>query len=207
MTKKSIRNTRGKIVKAAWQLFYEQGYDNTTIEEIIDYSQTSKGSFYHYFDGKDALLSTLSDLFDEKYETLQASLASHGTAMEQLLFLNAELFAFIESNVSLELLARLLSTQLITNGERHLLNHKRTYYRLLKQIITAGQEAGTLTQTLSVNEMVKIYALCERALMYDWCLCGGEYSLKDYAGSVLPSFLSRFLPSDTCPPQTSPEKE
>lgn len=197
MTKKSIRNTRGKIVKAAWQLFYEQGYDNTTIEEIIDYSQTSKGSFYHYFDGKDALLSTLSDLFDEKYETLQASLASHRTAMEQLLFLNAELFAFIESNVSLELLARLLSTQLITNGERHLLNHKRTYYRLLRQIITAGQEGGTLTQTLSVNEMVKIYALCERALMYDWCLCGGEYSLKDYAGSVLPSFLSRFLPSNT----------
>lgn len=23
--------------------------------------------------------------------------------------------------------------------------------------------------------MVKVYALCERALLYDWCLCGGEY--------------------------------
>lgn len=194
MTRKSARNTRGRIVKAAWQLFYERGYDDTTVEEIIDFSQTSKGSFYHYFDGKDALLSTLSDLFDEKYENLQQTMNPKMEAMEQLLFLNAELFDFIEHNVSIELLTRLLSTQLTTNGEKHLLNHKRTYYRLLRQIIAEGQDAGTLTKKYSVGDMVKIYAMCERALMYDWCLCGGEYSLKDYASSVLPNFLSGFLP-------------
>lgn len=196
MTKKNVRNTRGKIVKAAWQLFYEQGYDDTTVEEIIDFSQTSKGSFYHYFDGKDALLSTLSDLFDEKYENLQKTMDPKMNAMEQLLFLNAELFDFIEHNVSIELLTRLLSTQLITSGEKHLLNQKRTYYRLLRQIIIEGQAAETLTRKYKVEEMVKIYAMCERALMYDWCLCGGEYSLKDYASSVLPDFLSGFLPDN-----------
>ena len=42
--------------------------------------------------------------------------------------------------------------------------------------------------------MVKRYALCERALMYDWCLCGGEYSLGHYSAQVLPGFLSSFLP-------------
>lgn len=197
MVRKNVRNTRGKIVKAAWQLFYEQGYDNTTVEEIIDFSQTSKGSFYHYFDGKDALLSTLSDLFDEKYEILQKTMDPKMDTMEQLLFLNAELFDFIEHNVSIELLTRLLSTQLTTNGEKHLLNHKRTYYRLLRQIIIEGQTAETLTKKYKVEEMVKIYAMCERALMYDWCLCGGEYSLKDYASSVLPDFLSGFLPDNS----------
>ena len=72
MAKKSSRNTKARIVSAAWKLFYEQGYEETTVEEIIESSQTSKGSFYHYFDGKDALLSTLSDLFDQKYQDLQA---------------------------------------------------------------------------------------------------------------------------------------
>lgn len=33
MAKKNARNTRGKIVEAAWQLFYEQGYEDTTVEE------------------------------------------------------------------------------------------------------------------------------------------------------------------------------
>mgnify|MGYP002420397664 CR=1 FL=1 len=68
MTKKNARNTKGRIIQAAWQLFYRQGYDDTTVEEIIEASGTSRGSFYHYFEGKDALLSSVSFLFDEKYE-------------------------------------------------------------------------------------------------------------------------------------------
>ena len=70
MARKSSRNTKARIVSAAWKLFYEQGYEETTVEEIIFESETSKGSFYHYFDGKDALLSSLSVLFDERYEEL-----------------------------------------------------------------------------------------------------------------------------------------
>ena len=194
MAKRSSRNTRGRIVAAAWQLFYEQGYEHTTVEEIIEASETSKGSFYHYFDGKDALLSTLSDLFDEKYEALQETMDPEMSALDQLLFLNSELFRTIENSVSLELLARLLSTQLVTAGSKHLLDHRRTYYRLLRKIISRGQERGELSNRQNVSEMVKLYALCERALLYDWCLCGGEYSLHNYAVKVLPGFLSSFLP-------------
>ena len=193
MAKKNARNTRSKIVNAAWKLFYEQGYEDTTVEEIIDVSHTSKGSFYHYFDGKDALLGTLSSLFDEKYQELSLCLEEGGSAMEKLLFLNRELFGMIENSVSVELLARLLSTQLVTNGEKHLLDRNRTYYKLLRRIIGEGVEAGELNPRLSVSEMVKLYAISERALMYDWCLCGGEYSLRQYSASVLPSFLSSFL--------------
>lgn len=193
MAKKTARNTRRRIVSAAWSLFYEQGYEHTTVEEIIELSNTSKGSFYHYFSGKDALLSTLSDLFDEKYEALLESMPEHLSAMDKLLYLNAELFGMIETSVSLELLARLLSTQIVTSGEKHLLDHRRTYYRLLRRIISEGQQAGELTDARSCADLVKIYALCERALMYDWCLCGGEYSLRRYATDVLPGFLHAFL--------------
>lgn len=196
MAKKTNRNTRGRIVNAAWRLFYEQGYENTTVEDIIELSHTSRGSFYHYFDGKDSLLSTLSDLFDEKYESLQEQLSDGMSAMQQLLFLNRELFSMIENAVSRDLLSRLLSTQLVTSGERHLLSRDRTYYRLLRRIVSAGQASGEFTALKSAGELVKLYALCERALMYDWCLCGGDYSLRDYAESVLPDFLSGFLPKE-----------
>ena len=190
MAKKKMRNTRGRIVSAAWKLFYEQGYEETTVEEIIELSETSKGSFYHYFDGKDALLSTLSLLFDEKYEELEETLSPETDAMDTLLFLNAELFRMIENSIPIELLTRLLSSQLITNSEKHLLDHKRTYYRLLRSIILRGQEKGEFSDALSVNEMVKLYALSERALLYDWCLCNGEYSLTQYSARIMPVFLS-----------------
>lgn len=35
MAKKNTRNTKGRIIEAAWRLFYRQGYDDTTVEEII----------------------------------------------------------------------------------------------------------------------------------------------------------------------------
>ena len=192
MARKSTRNTRGRIVAAAWKLFYEQGYENTTVEDIVFESETSKGSFYHYFEGKDALLGTLAYVFDEKYEELMAVMDPELGAMEKLIYLNHELFAMIDGGISMDLLARLLSTQLLARGEKHLLDRNRTYFKLLRQIITEGQKTGQLRGDFTVNEIVKAYALWERALMYDWCLAGGEYSLVAYTDSVTPMFLESY---------------
>ena len=191
MSKKTSRNTMGKIVSASWKLFYDQGYEDTTVEDIIKESGTSKGSFYHYFDGKDALLGTLAYLFDEKYEELENEIKSDMNAVDILIFLNRQLFEMIESTVDLELIKRLYSTQLLTKNEKQLLDHNRVYYRLLRKIVIAGQDKGEIIKEQSVNDIVKYYAFCERALIYDWCLCNGDYSLSDYSAKLLPFFLKR----------------
>lgn len=187
---KNTRNTKGKIITAAWDLFYEQGYENTTIDEIIHHSGTSKGSFYHYFEGKDALLGSLAYIFDEEYEKLQPNLNEIGNTFDKLLYLNSKLFSMIEDHIDIDLLTRLYSTQLVTKGEKHLLDSKRLYYKLLRKLVSEGQKNGELNDKLSVNEIVKIYAMCERALIYDWCLCNGDYSLKNYAEQMMPIFLN-----------------
>lgn len=192
MPKKNTRNTKSRIVAAAWKLFYDQGYDNTTVEDIIAESGTSKGSFYHYFEGKDALLGSLSMIFDEKYEELGAVMDPDMGAVDALIWLNHELFAMIDNSISLELLAQLLSTQLTTRGERHLLDRDRTYFRLLHRIVRGGQERGQLRQDITVNEIVSGYAMFERALMYDWCLTNGAYSLSKNASGMMPMFLEGY---------------
>ena len=199
MGRKSTRNTKGAIISAAWKLFYEQGYDNTTVEDIVFESETSKGSFYHYFDGKDALLGTLAYVFDEKYEQLMQTMPADMDAVDALIYLNRELFTMIEDSISIDLLARLLSTQLLARGEKHLLDRSRYYFRLLRQIISNGQKNGQLRGDMSGNEILKAYAMWERALMYDWCLAGGEYSLVAYTDSVTPMFLESYRgkPADT----------
>ena len=192
MARRSARNTRSRIVTAAWELFYENGYDDTTVDDIVERSGTSKGSFYHYFAGKDALLSSLSTLFDEKYQTLTETIPPEMDSFDKLIYLNHELFFMIENSISLELLARLLSTQLTTSSEKHLMDHNRYYFRLLRRICTEGQQRDELRADISINEMVRSYALQERALLYDWCICGGNYSLSQYASHQMPLFLSYF---------------
>ena len=192
MPRKPQRNTRGKIVSAAWKLFYEQGYEHTTVEDILALSGTSKGTFYHYFEGKDALLGTLSVLFDEKYEALLPTLPEDMDALDTLAWLNRELFAMIDNSIPLDLLARLLSTQLTVRGEKHLLDRDRVYFRMLRQIVSRGQARGEVRTDMSVNEITKAYALMERALMYDWCLCGGDYNLSRYSAEMMGMFLNGF---------------
>ena len=182
--------TKKKIVSAAWRLFYEQGYENTTVDDIVELSGTSKGSFYHYFEGKDALLSSLSILFDEKYEELTPRMDPELNSFDKLMYLNRELFSMIERTVPIDLLARMYSTQLVTRGEKHLLDHNRVYYRLLRSIVLEGQERGQINREIPAAEITKLYALCERALLYDWCICSGEYSLTLYSQKMMPLFLA-----------------
>ena len=129
---------------------------------------------------------------DERYEELMQQPHDEMDCIELLCWLNQELFTTIENTVSIELLARLFSSQLVTKGEKHLLDRKRTYYRLLRQIVSQGQECEELTDTRTVSEIVKAYAMFERGLMYDWCLSGGEYSLVQYAREMMPLFLDGF---------------
>jgi len=189
MGKRNQRKTKSRIVSAAWKLFYDQGYEDTTIEDIIEESGTSKGSFYHYFEGKDALLGSLAYMMDEKYEELEPAILEEADSYETLLYLNHELLRMIEDRINVELLARLYSTQLTTRGEKPLLDHDRTYFKLLRKIIARGRERGELTRALSVSEMVHYYAMCERALLYEWCLRKGAYSLSEEAARKLPMML------------------
>ena len=192
MKKKNDRNTKGKIVSAAWQLFYMQGYDDTTVDEIVEASGTSRGSFYHYFTSKDDLLTSLSYLFDEKYEELIDTMDPALSPLEKLVYMNQELFMMIENTVSVSLLSQLFASQLVTKGERHLLEPSRTYYKLLRQITIEGQQQRRFRDELSINDITKAYAVFERGLMYDWCLCNGNYSLCQYSSMMLPPFLKGF---------------
>lgn len=48
------------IMRTAEELFFEKGYAQTSIQDILSALNISKGGFYHYFDSKGALLEEIS---------------------------------------------------------------------------------------------------------------------------------------------------
>ncbi len=171
-------STKSRIVKAAWNLFYKKGYDGTTVEDIIALSKTSKGTFYHYFKGKEALLNSISDLFDSKYEELRSEIDPNLSAYNTLLYLNRELFHMIETSIDVNLIAFLYSSQLITKDHRSLLDENRLYFMWLREIISKAVESGEFSPDSSTDQLLKLYAMYERSMIYDWALCKGTYSLS-----------------------------
>ena len=180
-------------MKAAWTLFYKKGYDQTTVEDIIILSKTSKGTFYHYFKGKEALLNTLSDLFDEKYEDLSAEITPDLSSYDKLLYLNHELFHMIETSVNIDLLAYLYSSQLITKDKISLSDTKRFYFKWTTDILSEGIKNGEFKDNSTASELMQIYAMYERALLYDWALYKGAFSLTERSDKLLPHILDIFV--------------
>ena len=188
----SKQNVKRRIVDAAWELFYEKGYDDTTVDDIIRLSDTSKGSFYYYFSGKDALLDTLSTILDEYYAVLEEELDENMNSFDKLMFLNYKSHLFMETKIDVTLLASLYSTQLIAKGERNLLDQNRTYYRLISRIVEEGHVRNQISREKSIQEITKYYSLCERALVSDWCLNRGSYSLAEYSKEYMPILMEHF---------------
>lgn len=186
------KGVKARIVSAAWQLFHDKGYDHTTVDDIIELSGTSKGSFYYYFNTKDELLSTLSTVLDDYYEELYAGMDQEMNNYEKLLYLNYKVHSMIEEKISIDLLASLYSTQLIAKGQRHLLDQNRVYYRLISRVVEDGQKKGQIRQDKSISEITKYYSLCERALVSDWCLSKGDYSLGEYSREYMPVMMEHF---------------
>jgi len=50
---------RNEILDIAQQLFYQKGYEQTSIQDILTAVGIAKGTFYHYFDSKQTLLQEL----------------------------------------------------------------------------------------------------------------------------------------------------
>ena len=162
------------------------------VDDIIRLSETSKGSFYYYFNTKDELLNTLSIILDDNYEVLKTKMDPDMNCYEKLLYLNYEAHSMMEEKISIDLLASLYSTQLVAQGHRSLLDQNRTYYKLISSVIDEGQKRGEISDEVPVNELVRYYSMCERALVSDWCLNKGAYSLGEYSKQCMPIMLEHF---------------
>ena len=69
---------RDKIIKAALEVFGEYGYEKATIAQIVEKSNSSKGGFYHHFDGKKEILDEINNMyFKEVSDGIDKILAEH----------------------------------------------------------------------------------------------------------------------------------
>jgi protoporphyrinogen oxidase/AcrR family transcriptional regulator len=55
----STRKKRDVMMEVALTMFMEKGYENVSVDDIIAATGSSKGTFYHYFKSKDAIISAL----------------------------------------------------------------------------------------------------------------------------------------------------
>ena len=66
-----------ELLKIAYRMFIEKGYDNTSIDEIIANAGIAKGTYYYYFPSKEATLEAVIDMMiNEEVEKAKEAVSS-----------------------------------------------------------------------------------------------------------------------------------
>jgi len=62
-------NTKQLLLEAGKPLIWEKGYSATGIQDVLRAANVPKGSFYHYFESKDAFVFATLESYIQEYET------------------------------------------------------------------------------------------------------------------------------------------
>ncbi|MDO4243583.1 MAG: TetR/AcrR family transcriptional regulator [Actinomyces sp.] len=141
----SAGERREQVMDAARALFLERGYERTTIDDVLNAVGIAKGTLYHHFSGKEAIMEAIvtrtTDQLVARAEKAAAACAGQPAITRFLTILGAAR----ASEEDIELAQQFRSPD---NLRFHLLSMTQAYTRLvpiLTTIVEEGVEAGELS--------------------------------------------------------------
>lgn len=193
-TKRDIQSAakRELIYTKAIELFRKYGYEKTTIADICRASGMSAGSLYHFFRTKEALILQLGESMLTTPILLAPTEENLESPMKPMLnFLKANAGQWEELGVE-------MTTQLYRIiGERYIEEDPEpgptNVISTLTRFISAAQDAGTIEDNMSAQEISAYFITVSRGLIYEWCLSQGRYSLIEKATAFMPRIIKTFL--------------
>lgn len=94
-------DNRSKILSIALELFSSSGYESVGIQEIVDRSELTKPTLYHYFGSKRGLLDALLEVnFCELIKSVRTAAEYKGNLPLNLFNITKTFFEYIKSNES-----------------------------------------------------------------------------------------------------------
>ena len=161
------RATRERILDAAAKVFASKGYHETRVDDIVDASETSKGSVYFYFPGKQQIFLALVDQFaDLLQRRLAEAIAEEDDGVCRV---NAALKACLETFGRYRGLAKILLIQAVGLGtvfeEKRLEIHERFATMIeshLNQAVAEGDIPLIDTEVTAYAWMGAIYEVVIR---------------------------------------------
>jgi AcrR family transcriptional regulator len=146
-----------RIIASAVALFAEQGFDATTVQQVVDRAEVTKGALYHYFDAKDDLL----------YEIYHALIGTQNADLDEIVARGlgaSETVRAILVNVVSTTIDRLQEAAVFYR-EAHKLNaermaafraDRRRYHESFRTVIADGQASGEFAGVVPPDTVVQI---------------------------------------------------
>ncbi|MER7172107.1 TetR/AcrR family transcriptional regulator [Streptomyces mesophilus] len=144
-----------RLLAAATRLFAEQGYDRTSVQEIVEAAGVTKGALYHYFGSKDDLLH---EIYARVLRLQQERLDAHAEADEPV----EKRLRDAAADVVVTSIENLDDGQIFFRSMHHLSPEKnkqvraerRRYHERFRALVEEGQAAGVFSSATPADLVV-----------------------------------------------------
>jgi AcrR family transcriptional regulator len=147
-----------RLIAAATRLFAENGYENTSVQEIVDAAGVTKGAMYHYFAAKDDLLySIYHRLLALQTERLRRIVGGPGGPEERLRAAAVDVLETSSDHLD-ELTVFFRSMHLLPEGSRKAVRaERRDYHECFRAVVEEGQREGIFRAQIPADLAVNFF--------------------------------------------------
>ena len=178
MTVLSERNSADVIRTEAAQLFFDRGYDATSLRQIAAASGLKVGSLYNHIDSKEhLLLQIMGRIIDDLMDATRAAANADGDAVDKLQAALAAHLTFHAERAQ-EVFIGNAELRSLSDGAREVVIEKRHEYELFLQGLI--EDAGRAGLADVIDAKIHVYsAVAQATHLAGWFKPGGRMDLDE----------------------------
>ena len=200
MGNNKLSTLKEKIVTEAIRLFLQKGFRNTTINDIINAADTSKGAFYWYFKSKNELLQTIIEEFEKTFidKVIKSITNTHGNFQHKFKYYHKYITEFALHNKELCVGFMTISAELAGNGTDLEQQIKQVYEKhqdFLKDLVAAGMKENVLKGNLDTDMVAHVIMAINNGMLLEWYMNQSNIDSQLLAKTYMDITLSGILKS------------
>jgi AcrR family transcriptional regulator len=184
MARRPVNATSGvdeRLLAEATRLFAKQGFDRTSVQEIVEAAGVTKGAMYHYFGSKDDLLHEIyGRVLREQIDRLEKFASSEAPTGQRLRDAAADVVITTIDNLDDVRIFYQSMYHLSPAKQRAVRAERRRYHERFRGIVEEGQQDGTFRQDVPADLAVDYFFGAVHHLGI-WYRRSGQLSAKDVA--------------------------
>jgi len=151
-------SVRKRLLTESARLFAEQGFEGTSVQEVVVAAGVTKGAMYHYFSSKDDLLHEIySRVLRLQMERLTAIADGPGSVQERLHAAAADVVTTTAENIDDS--TTFFRSMHLLQPETHKLvrAERRRYHERFRDLVTEGQRLGVFDDLVPADLVVDYF--------------------------------------------------
>lgn len=153
-----VESVPRRLLTVATRLFAEQGFETTSVQQIVDAAGVTKGAMYHYFGSKDDLLHEIyARVLRVQTARMESAVDSDLPIEQRLHDVAADVVATTVANLDDTVIFFRSMHLLHADKQAEVRAQRRHYHERVRDLIEEGQRAGVFTADKPAELVVDFY--------------------------------------------------